>query len=216
MKITTTSNEVILLVIKKLGDGHICPNFIEVIRELIQNTGVKDKYLFELERNLELQAAGFLMQKESILLQSQIRTEQFQINLFDRLRSDISKEVCIEINELKTITGKLCEVASDHICVELGQKELTFPVQSIQAIRNLGNRTKSASVLQSKWNFQSFLRSNLIEKKQVAICIGKSNILSGTISAVYLDHFDLFNDQSTISIFTHCVIYVSKDRDFDE
>lgn len=216
MKITTTSNEVILLVIKKLGDGHICPNFIEVIRELIQNTGVKDKYLFELERNLELQAAGFLMQKESTLLQSQIRTEQFQINLFDRLRSDISKEVCIEINELNTITGKLCEVASDHICVELGQKELTFPVQSIQAIRNLGNRTKSASVLQSKWNFQSFLRSNLIEKKQVAICIGKSNILSGTISAVYLDHFDLFNDQSTISIFTHCVIYVSKDRDFDE
>ena len=216
MKITTTSNEVILLVIKKLGDGHICPNFIEVIRELIQNTGVKDKYLFELERNLELQAAGFLMQKESILLQSQIRTEQFQINLFDRLRSDISKEVCIEINELKTITGKLCEVASDHICVELGQKELTFPVQSIQAIRNLGNRTKSASVLQSKWNFQSFLRSNLIEKKQVAICIGKSNILSGTISAVYLDHFDLLNNQSTISIFTHSVIYVSKDRDFDE
>ena len=216
MKITTTSNEVILLVIKKLGDGHICPNFIEVIRELIQNTGVKDKYLFELERNLELQAAGFLMQKESILLQSQIRTEQFQINLFDRLRSDISKEVCIEINELKTITGKLCEVASDHICVELGQKELTFPVQSIQAIRNLGNRTKSASVLQSKWNFQSFLRSNLIDKKQVAICIGKSNILSGTISAVYLDHFDLLNNQSTISIFTHSVIYVSKDRDFDE
>ena len=216
MKITTTSNEVILLVIKKLGDGHICPNFIEVIRELIQNTGVKDKYLFELERNLELQAAGFLMQKESILLQSQIRTEQFQINLFDRLRSDISKEVCIEINELKTITGKLCEVASDHICVELGQKELTFPVQSIQAIRNVGNRTKSASVLQSKWNFQSFLRSNLIEKKQVAICIGKSNILSGTISAVYLDHFDLLNNQSTISIFTHSVIYVSKDRDFDE
>ena len=216
MKITTTSNEVILLVIKKLGDGHICPNFIEVIRELIQNTGVKDKYLFELERNLELQAAGFLMQKESILLQSQIRTEQFQINLFDRLRSVISKEVCIEINELKTIIGKLCEVASDHICVELGQKELTFPVQSIQAIRNLGNRTKSASVLQSKWNFQSFLRSNLIEKKQVAICIGKSNILSGTISAVYLDHFDLLNNQSTISIFTHSVIYVSKDRDFDE
>ena len=216
MKITTTSNEVILLVIKKLGDGHICPNFIEVIRELIQNTGVKDKYLFELERNLELQAAGFLMQKESILLQSQIRTEQFQINLFDRLRSDISKEVCIEINELKTITGKLCEVASDHICVELGQKELTFPVQSIQAIRNVGNRTKSASVLQSKWNFQSFLRSNLIEKKQVAICIGKSNILSGTISAVYLDHFDLLNNQSTISIFIHSVIYVSKDRDFDE
>ena len=216
MKITTTSNEVILLVIKKLGDGHICPNFIEVIRELIQNTGVKDKYLFELERNLELQAAGFLMQKESILLQSQIRTEQFQINLFDRLRSDISKEVCIEINELKTITGKLCEVASDHICVELGQKELTFPVQSIQAIRNLGNRKKSPSVLQSKWNFQSFLRSNLIEKKQVAICIGKSNILSGTISAVYLDHFDLLNNQSTISIFTHSVIYVSKDRDFDE
>lgn len=216
MKITTTSNEVILLVIKKLGDGHICPNFIEVIQELIQNTGVKDKYLFELERNLELQAAGFLMQKESILLQSQIRIEQFQINLFDRLRSDISKEVCIEINELNTITGKLCEVASDHICIELDQKELTFPVQSIQAIRNLGNRTKSASVLQSKWNFQSFLRSNLIEKKQVAICIGKSNVLSGTISAVYLDHFDLLNDQSTISIFTHCVIYVSKDRDFDE
>ena len=216
MKITTTSNEVILLVIKKLGDGHICPNFIEVTQELIQNTGVKDKYLFELERNLELQAAGFLMQKESILLQSQIRTEQFQINLFDRLRSVISKEVCIEINELKTITGKLCEVASDHICIELGQKELTFPVQSIQAIRNVGNRTKSASVLQSKWNFQSFLRSNLIEKKQVAICIGKSNILSGTISAVYLDHFDLLNNQSTISIFTHSVIYVSKDRDFDE
>jgi len=35
---------------------------------------VKENYLFELERNLELQASGFLMQKDSLLLQSQIRT----------------------------------------------------------------------------------------------------------------------------------------------
>jgi len=58
---------------------------------------VKENYLFELERNLELQASGFLMQKDSLLLQSQIRTEQFQIGLFDRVRAKLNQEICVQI-----------------------------------------------------------------------------------------------------------------------
>jgi hypothetical protein len=177
---------------------------------------VRDKYLFELERNLELQASGFLMQKESSLLQSQIRTEHFQISLLDRLRNQVNQEISIDIKGLNTFTGTLKEIASDHICLEVGEKEYAFPVEVIQFIKNVSHKSQLATLLQSKWNFQSYLRSALIEKKQISIYLIQAKIVSGTVSAVYQDHFDLKLDNSILSIFNGSVIYMSKERDFDD
>ena len=128
---------------------------------------MKEKYLFELERNLELQASGFLMQKDNLLLQSQLRTEHFQIKMLDRIRAMQNNELILDVLDLGNIKGILKEVASDHICLEVGQKEIIIPTWSIQWSKSLIKMSKSATMLQSKWNLQSLLRSVLIEKLDI-------------------------------------------------
>ena len=98
---------------------------------------MNDNYLFELERNLELQASSFLMQKDGFSLQSQIRTEHFQQSLFDRLRTKVNGEIAIEVKSRDNFTGILLEIAADHICLEVGEKELAIPDWSIQAIKDV-------------------------------------------------------------------------------
>ncbi len=196
--------------------GHICPNLIAAFRQFIQNAGVKENYLFELERNLELQASGFLMQKDSLLLQSQIRTEQFQIGLFDRLRAKLNQEICVQILEGPQIIGKALEVAFDHLCVQVGIKEFAIPIWSIGFVKGLTNKTRQATILQSKWNISSYLRSNLIEKNQLSVNIGKSIILTGKVEGVFQDNFDLQNIDEKYSIHIPRVTYMSKDADIND
>jgi len=177
---------------------------------------VNDNYLFELERNLELQATSFLMQKDGFSVQSQIRTEHFQQNLFDRLRTKVNSEITIEVKSRDNFTGTLLEIASDHICLEIGEKELAIPNWSIQAIKDLGRKSTPPTILQSKWNFQSFLRSNQMEQNQIAVHLESKKVISGKILGVYLDHFDLSCNNSVISLFNQNVAYVSKGRDIND
>lgn len=177
---------------------------------------VNDNYLFELERNLELQATSFLMQKDGFSVQSQIRTEHFQQNLFDRLRTKVNSEITIEVKSRDNFTGILLEIASDHICLEIGEKELAIPNWSIQAIKDLGRKSTPPTFLQSKWNFQSFLRSNQMEQNQIAVHLESKKVISGKILGVYLDHFDLSCNNSVISFFNQNVAYISKGRDIND
>jgi hypothetical protein len=177
---------------------------------------VNDNYLFELERNLELQASSFLMQKDGFSVQSQIRTEHFQQNLFDRLRTKVNSEITIEVKSRDNFTGILLEIASDHICLEIGEKELAIPNWSIQSIKDLGRKSIPPTFLQSKWNFQSFLRSNQMEQNQIAVHLESKKVISGKILGVYLDHFDLGCNNSVISFFNQNVAYVSKGRDIND
>jgi len=177
---------------------------------------VNDNYLFELERNLELQATSFLMQKDSLSLQSQIRTEHFQQTLFDRLRTKANKELTIEVRTLTNFTGILLEIAADHICLEMGEKEIIIPNWSIQAIKDLGSKSIQPTILQSKWNFQSFLRSNQLEQNQIVVHLESNKAISGRIIGVYLDHFDLSCTNSVISINNSNLVYISKDRDISD
>jgi hypothetical protein len=177
---------------------------------------VKEKYLFELERNLELQASGFLMQKDNLLLQSQLRTEYFQIKMLDRIRAMQNNELILDVLDLGNIKGILKEVASDHICLEVGQKEIIIPTWSIQWSRSLIKTSKSATMLQSKWNLQSLLRSVLIEKLDIIVCLRKDNLLNGQITNVYLDHFDMISEKNIYSIQFSTVKYISKDRDLND
>lgn len=177
---------------------------------------MKEKYLFELERNLELQASGFLMQKDNLLLQSQLRTEHFQIKMLDRIRAMQNNELILDVLDLGNIKGILKEVASDHICLEVGQKEIIIPTWSIQWSKSLIKTSKSATMLQSKWNLQSLLRSVLIEKLDIIVCLRKDNLLNGQITNVYLDHFDMISEKNIYSIQFSTVKYISKDRDLND
>jgi molybdopterin-binding protein len=156
------------------------------------------------------------MQKDGFSVQSQIRTENFQQNLFDRLRTKVNSEITIEVKSRDNFTGILLEIASDHICLEIGEKELAIPNWSIQAIKDLGRKSIPPTFLQSKWNFQSFLRSNQMEQNQIAVHLENKKVISGKILGVYLDHFDLSCDNSVISFFNQNVAYISKDRDIND
>lgn len=177
---------------------------------------MREKYLFELERNLELQASGFLMQKDSLLLQSQLRTEYFQIKMLDRIRAMQNTEIILDVLDLGNIKGTLKEVASDHICLENGQKEIIIPIWSIQWSKSLIQTSKNATMLQSKWNLQSLLRSVLIEKLDIIVCLRKDNLLNGQITNVYLDHFDMISEKNIYSIQFSTVKYISKERDLND
>ena len=177
---------------------------------------MREKYLFELERNLELQASGFLMQKDSLLLQSQLRTEHFQIKMLDRIRAMQNNELILDVLDLGNIKGILKEVASDHICLEVGQKEIIIPIWSIQWGKSLLKTSKNATMLQSKWNLQSLLRSALIEKLDIIVCLRKDNLLNGQITNVYLDHFEMISEKNPYSIQFSTVKYISKDRDLND
>ncbi|MEY2777940.1 MAG: hypothetical protein RL008_36 [Actinomycetota bacterium] len=196
--------------------GHICPNLIATFNYFIQNAEMNENYLFELERNLELQASGFLIQKDSHLLQSQIRTEQFQIGLFDRVRAKLNQDIYIQLFEGPQIKGKVLEVALDHLCLQIGMKEFAIPIWSIAYVSGLTNKTNQATILQSKWKISSYLRSNLIEKNYLAVNISKSLILTGKVTGVFQDNFDLQNIEEKYSIPFSRVIYMSKDVDLND
>ena len=151
------------------------------------------------------------MQKDSLLLQSQIRTEQFQIGLFDRVRAKLNQEICVQILEGPQIIGKALEVAFDHLCVQVGMKEFAIPIWSIGFIKGL-----TATILQSKWSISSYLRSNLVEKNQLAVNIGKSIILTGKVVGVFQDNFDLQNIDEKYSIPIARITYISKDVDLND
>lgn len=177
---------------------------------------MNDNYLFELERNLELQATSFLMQKDSFSIQSQIRTEHFQLALLDRLRAKANNEITIEVKFLGSVTGILLEIVADHICLKIGDKELAIPIWSMQSIKDLGNKSMLPTILQSKWNFQSFLRSSQMEQIQIAVYLESKKVIPGKIIGVYLDHFDLSCDNSVVSFLNQNIIYISKDCDIDD
>ena len=184
--------------------------------QVINNAGVNDNYLFELERNLELQANSYLMQKDNFLIQSQIRTEQFQQNLFDRLRAKVNNVITIEVRALGNFSGVLLEIAADHICLEIGDKELAIPNWSITVIKDLGNKSIKPTILQSKWNIQSFLRSNQMEQNQIVVHLENKKVIAGKIIGVHLDHFDLSCNNSVLSIFNQNINYISRDKDVND
>jgi hypothetical protein len=100
--------------------------------------------------------------------------------------------------------------------LEIGEKELAIPNWSIQSIKDLGRKSTPPTFLQSKWNFQSFLRSNQMEQNQIAVHLESKKVISGKILGVYLDHFDLSCNNSVISFFNQNVAYISKGRDIND
>jgi hypothetical protein len=112
--------------------------------------------------------------------------------------------------------GKVLEVASDHLCLQVGVKEFTIPIWSVTYINKLTNKTRQASILQSKWTFSSYLRSNLIEKNQLVVNLGKSIILNGKVVGVFQDNFDIQNGETKYSIPISKVMFITKDIDIND
>ena len=78
---------------------------------------MSDKYLFELEKNLTLQANSLLLQKDDRETQHQIRVEFNQLSLIEKFKANIEKDLIIGLGNDYVIYGKLIEVNFDHVVI---------------------------------------------------------------------------------------------------
>jgi len=165
------------------------------------------KYLNELERNLEIQAHSFLLQKEDSLFESQTRTEFNQILLVNRLKSQIGKFTKVYLSDL-SLFGEIIEISMDHLVVEENDFRYLIKMNQILYLENLTNWNCKLTRFEEKWNFKSSLRDLLLKKTIFQIKITNGQILHGYINNCFNDHFDLITDCKSISIQNNNVSWI--------
>lgn len=165
------------------------------------------KYLNELERNLEIQAHSFLLQKEDSLFESQTRTEFNQILLVNRLKSQIGKFTKVYLTDL-SLFGEIIEISMDHLVVEENEFRYLIKMNQILYLENLTNWNCNLTRFEEKWNFKSSLRDLLLKKTIIQIKITNGQILLGYINNCFNDHFDLMTDCKSISIQTNHLLWI--------
>lgn len=165
------------------------------------------KYLNELERNLEIQAHSFLLQKEDSLFESQTRTEFNQILLVNRLKSQIGKFTKVYLTDL-SLFGEIIEISMDHLVVEENEFRYLIKMNQILYLENLTNWNCNLTRFEEKWNFKSSLRDLLLKKTIIQIKITNGQILHGYINNCFNDHFDLITDCKSTSIQTNHVSWI--------
>ena len=163
---------------------------------------MSDKYLFELEKNLTLQANSLLLQKDDIEIQHQIRVEFNQLSLIEKFKANIEKDLIIGIGNDYVIYGKLIEVNIDHVVIVQESFKYFLNFKKICFVQGLENIFKKLNHLESKWNFKSLLNQKQNSKK--VILFEKSNQfrVQGLITNIFMDHITLkvLNEEIIINL----------------
>ncbi len=166
-------------------------------------------YFEQLEKNLELQASGFLMQKETRNLESQIRTEVVQYELSERLRFNLGSEISFIAKELGNIVGVLEEVNTDHFVTKSFNINTIYSMAKVISFDTLALSTRKPNNLESKWNLASALRSLMITKIGIKLVLEGNQVFSGIVVSILKDHFDVKCGQVIKSISYVNIISVS-------
>ncbi len=164
-------------------------------------------YLNELERNLEIQAHSYLLQKDDALFESQTRTEFNQVCLVNRLKSHTRQFKKFFLTEL-ILTAKIVEVFKEHILVEENEYKYLIKVNQILGVNNLKNSNSKLTRFEEKWNLKSSLRDLMLHKINVQIKLINQLCFSGTLNNFFNDHFDLVNNREKITLNTEAISWV--------
>jgi len=148
-------------------------------------------YFEQLEKNLELQASAFLMQKETRNLESQIRTEVIQYEISERLRFNLGNDISFTIKEIGNIVGILKEVNNDHFVTNSFNVDTIYSIAKILSFDNLALSTQKPNNLESKWTLASALRSLMMNKTAIKLVLEGNQIFSGLVVSILKDHFDI-------------------------
>lgn len=156
------------------------------------------KYLNELERNLEIQAHSYLLQKDDALFESQTRVEFNQVCLVSRLKSHVGLVKKIFLTDLN-LFAKILEIGVEYVLVEEQGFKYLIKVNQILGVDNLSCTNSKLSRFEEKWNFKSCLRDLMLRKTQVQIKMINQQYFQGTLNNLFKDHFDLLTNKEIIS-----------------
>jgi len=157
------------------------------------------KYLNELERNLEIQAHSYLLQKDDALFESQTRVELNQVCLVSRLKSHVGLFKKFFLSDLN-LFAKIIEIGLEYVLVEEHGFKYLIKVNQILGVSNLSCINSKLSRFEEKWNFKSCLRDLMLRKIQVQIKLVNQQYFQGTLNNLFKDHFDLLTNKEIISL----------------
>ena len=157
------------------------------------------KYLKDLERNLEIQAHSYLLQKEDVLFESQTRTELNQVCLVNRLKPHIGQIKKFYLADMN-FYAKILEVCTDHIVVEESNFNYLIKINQILGVNNLDLINSKLAKFEEKWNFKSNLRKLMIEKKSLNIRTVNQKHFTGKLSNFFSDHIDLSTNSEILTL----------------
>lgn len=182
--------------------GIFCPILLGKKLTLFHDRRVSDKYLFELEKNLTLQANSLLLQKDDRETQHQIRVEFNQLSLIEKFKANIEKDLIIGLGNDYVIHGKLIEVNIDHVVIVQEIFKYFLNYKKICFVQGLENTFKKLNHLESKWNFKSLLNQKQNSKKVIHFEKSNQFKVQGLITNIFMDHITLrvLNEETIINL----------------
>ena len=165
------------------------------------------KYINELERNLEIQAHSYLLQKDDSLFESQTRTELNQVTLVNRLKAHIGQFKMFYVVD-KNIYAKIIEICAEFVLLEELQFRYLININQLLGVEKLSNLNSRLTRFEEKWNLKSSLRDLMLRKVVVQIKMMNQQQVQGILTNFFKDHFDLVTNNGTLTLQTNLVTWV--------
>lgn len=172
------------------------------------------KYLNDLERNLEIQAHSYLLQKDDSLFESQTRVELNQVSLVNRLKSHIGQFKKFYLSDLN-IYAKILEINMESILVENEGFKYLIRVNQILGVNNLSYTNLKLTRFEEKWSLKSSLRDLMLRKIPVQFKLVNQQYLQGTLNNFFNDHLDLLTNLETVSLNINSILWVRYKSDYE-
>jgi hypothetical protein len=165
-----------------------------------------NSFLSQIEKNIEVQAAGILAFKREDRALSEARGELAQILLSDRLRAKVNENISLDINRIGTVNGIVKQVFSDHLLLITNSKIWLIDLLHIKILSRLDRSVKKPNPIEVNWSKISTLRDWMIDLANVTFYTSDGEILSGTMHKLYKDHLDIKTASEIITIYYHLII----------
>jgi len=172
---------------------------------------MQNKFLSQVEKNIEIQAAGLIAVAREDQVFSEARGELAQLNLADRLRARVDDNIYFQIKKMGWFKGELKQVFADHFLIATVNKLWLVPLTSLLSVSGLGRSSKKPNPIEARWNQLSSYRDWVIDQNQVRIQLTDGESIYGEIFKLYKDHLELKTDSELIAIFYTSVLVAMRD-----
>lgn len=172
-----------------------------------------NRFLSQIEKNIEVQAAGILAYKREDRAFSEARGELAQILLSDRIRAKINENITLNINQIGAVSGIVLQVFSDHLLLIVNSKIWLIDLNHIKVLSRLDRSIKKPNPLEVNWSKISTLRDWMVDLASVTLNTSTGEIFTGTIHKLYKDHLDIKISSEIFTIYYHSIITGQRDHE---
>jgi hypothetical protein len=161
---------------------------------------MQNDFLSQVEKNIEVQAAGLIAVEREDRAFSEARGELAQIELTDRLRAKANEDIYFQLKKLGWFKGQLKQVFADHFLVATINKLWLVPLSSLLAVSGLTRAMKKPNPIEARWNQLSSYRDWVIDQTQVRVQLIDGESIYGELLKLYKDHFELKTQAELVAI----------------